>query len=186
MKKYTSLIVASILIIIVACSLFARITMQKNHFDKTVKEALKITEGYDQQFIDMVNRLEHELALRASFGYIGGKDPMTGKERIVVTRPVVPKSNKRNGTSTPVSVTESVPQDSVRLTAIIYDDMKKLHTAIIMVGERSFAIDAGDIIIGRKVTVVNDSLVIMQQGSRTYTYDIAGNVDIRNGSTGSP
>lgn len=179
MKKYTSLIVASILIIIVACSLFARITMQKQHFDKTVKEALKITEGYDQQFIDMVNRLEHELALRASFGYIGGKDPMTGKERIVVTRPAVPRNIKRNGTSTPAPVAETAPSDSVRLTAIIYDDLKKLHTAIIMVGERSFAIDAGDVIIGRKVTTVNDSLVIMQQGSRTYVYDITGNVEIK-------
>jgi hypothetical protein len=179
MKKYTSLIVASILTIIVACSLFARISMQKQHFDKTVKEALKITEGYDQQFIDMVNRLEHELALRASFGYIGGKDPMTGKERIVVTQKAPPKSKPRNGTSTPATVAETAPSDSVRLTAIIYDDLKKLHTAIIMVGERSFAIDAGDVIIGRKVTTVNDSLVIMQQGSRTYIYDIAGNVEIK-------
>jgi len=186
MKKYTSLIVASILTIIVACSLFVRITMQKQHFDKTVKEALKITEGYDQQFIDMVNRLEHELALRASFGYIGGKDPMTGKERIVVTRPAVSKSNKRNATSAPVPSTEAIQPDSVRLTAIIYDDLKRLHTAIIMVGERSFAIEAGDVIMGRRVTTVNDSLVVMQQGSRIYIYDIAGNVEIKNGSAGSP
>jgi hypothetical protein len=153
--------------------------MQKQHFDKTVKEALKITDGYDQQFIDMVNRLEHELTLRASFGYIGGKDPMTGKERIVVTQKVAPKSKPRIDQNTQTPVTEIAPSDSVRLTAIIYDDMKKLYTAIIMVGERSFAIDAGDIILGRKVTTVNDSIVIMQQGSRMYVYDIAGNVDIK-------
>lgn len=182
MNKYGTVITASIITVIVACTLFARITVQKKHFDNTVKIALNTTEGYDQQFIDMVNRLERELALRASFGYIGGKDPMTGKERIVVKPPAAPKPRKNKdriaGTGT-LPPAASTPSDSVRLTAIIYDDAKKLHTAIIMVGERSYAIESGDNIIGRHVNTVNDSLVILQKGALVYSYDIRGNVEIK-------
>jgi len=179
MNKYSSLIAAAILAIVAACGLFARTTFQKQHFDKTVNEALKTSEGYDQLFIDMVNRLERELALRASFGYIGRKDPMTGKERIVVSRPPARKSKERTILSSNTAPAIVAPVDSVRLTAIIYDDIKKLHTAIIMVGERSFAIETGDYVVGRRVSTINDSLVIMNDGSSSYIYDIAGNVAIR-------
>lgn len=42
---------------------------------------------YDRELIAMVDRLEEELAERASFPYLGGKDPMTGKVRSVVPPP---------------------------------------------------------------------------------------------------
>jgi hypothetical protein len=169
MKKYQLTIVATILAVITAGALMARITFQKRHFDKTVSEALKTSEGYDQKFIDMVNRLEYELALRASFGYSGRKDPMTGKERQVVRQRHVWKKKKK---------TEEKPElpavDSVKLTAIIYDDAKNEYTAIIMVGERSFAIETGDYVVGRRITTINSERVIMNDEEATYFYDITG------------
>jgi len=179
MNKYGSIIAASIITVFTACGLFARITFQKQHFDRTVSEALKTSEGYDQRFIDMVNRLESELALRASFGYIGRKDPMTGKERIVVSRQPEKKLKIRPAANNNTITSVTPPSDSVRLTAIIYDDVKKLYTAIIMVGERSYAIEAGDYVIGRRVSTINDSLIVMNNGFKSYIYDIAGNFETR-------
>lgn len=153
--------------VITAGALLARITFQKRHFDKTVSEALKTSEGYDQKFIDMVNRLEYELALRASFGYSGQKDPMTGKERRVVQR-IRRKRKKTEKKPEPPAV------DSVKLTAIIYDDDKNEYTAIIMVGERSFAIETGDYVVGRKITTINGERVIMNDEDALYIYDITG------------
>lgn len=167
MKKYQSIIVSAVLAVVIAGGLAIRITLQKRHFDKTVHEALKTSEGYDQKFIDMVNRLEYELALRASFGYSGQKDPMTGKERRVVRNRVVRKRNQG-------SVKQPAAVDTVKLTAIIYDDEKNEYTAIIMVGERSYAIEKGDHVVGRMVTVINNERVIMSDDDALYLYDITG------------
>lgn len=177
MKMYGSLIAASVLSVITAGALAARVTFQTRHFDKTVQEALKTSEGYDEKFIEMVNRLERELALRASFGYIGGKDPMTGKERIVVR--TQPQRKRVVSTSMTNEPQVEQPADSVRLTAIIYDDEKRLYTAIIMVGERSFAIETGDLVVGRNVNKIDNGYLIMEDNQQYYIYDIAGNLEIR-------
>jgi hypothetical protein len=177
MKMYGSLIAASVVSVITAGALAARVTFQTRHFDKTVQEALKTSEGYDEKFIEMVNRLERELALRASFGYIGGKDPMTGKERIVVFRQPLRKRIGQPATVNGPRVEQTV--DSVKLTAVIYDDAKKSYTAIIMVGERSFAIETGDLVVGRKVSRIDNGSVVMEDNAQWYIYDIAGNLDIR-------
>ncbi len=172
MSKHTTLIAASIIAVVTAGGLAARITMQKRHFDKTVNEALKTSEGYDQRFIDMVNRLEYELALRASFGYIGRKDPMTGKMRIVVNNPA--PQRRRSTSVAAAAAPPAVVEDSVKLTAIIFDDEKNSYTAIVMVGERSFAIEVGDFVVGRKITTINSERVVMEDDASFYMYEITG------------
>lgn len=185
MKKYSILIAATIIAVLTALGLFVRITMQKRHFDETVNEALKTSEGYDQQFINMVNRLEYELALRASFGYIGQKDPMTGKERIVVSnspfsrRHAVAPAAAGTATTTRTPAVAEPAEDSVKLTAIIFDDSKEIYTAIVMVGERSFAIEVGDYVVGRKITTINAERVIMEDDRAFYMYEITGRKDQR-------
>ena len=182
MNKYGLLIAVSIMTALAATGLAVRSFLQRAHFDRTVNEALKTSEGYDQKFIDMVNRLEYELALRASFGYIGKKDPMTGKERIVVRSPIHirrPATVKKAAEPTPAA-----PVDSVKLTAIIYDDEKKNYTAIIMVGERSFAIEVGDYVVGRKIITINNERVIMEDDKSFYSYDIRGSKGKRDKFTG--
>ncbi len=175
MNRYGLQIAVSVLTVLVAVAVSVRSFLLKNRFDRTVSEALKTSEGYDQKLIDMVNRLEYELALRAGFGYTGQKDPMTGKERIVVRtqnqirRPAAVKAV----TTAPAVSEQSI--DSVKLTAIIYDDEKKTYTAIVMVGERSFAVEVGDYVVGRRIVSINSERVIMEDDVSIYTYDIAGN-----------
>jgi hypothetical protein len=171
MNKFTTMLIVAIIAITTAGGLTLRIFLQKRHFDRSVKEALKTSEGYDQKFIDMVNRLENELALRASFGYIGQKDPLTGKERLVVqNRPQFKRQRV-------AAVKENEPEpavDSVKLTAIIFDDVKKSYSAIIMVGERSFAIESGDYVVGRLVTTISAERVVMEDDDAYYMYEITG------------
>lgn len=167
MRQYRAVITAAVIALCVAGGLAMRITLKKAAFDKTVKDALKTSEGYDQRFIDMVNKLEYELALRASFGYKGQKDPMTGKERIVVRHPVRKKKGKQQVVPEPAG-------DPVKLTAIIFDDESGLYTAIIMYGERSFAIEVGDFIVGRKISAITNDRVVMEDDSYYYWYEITG------------
>lgn len=173
MNKYTTMIAASVLAVITAGGLTLRVYLQKRHFDRTVNEALKTSEGYDQRFIDMVNRLENELALRASFGYSGQKDPLTGKERLVVQsrpqqrRPAAVKVTQKNEPAPPAV-------DSVKLTAIIFDDVKKSYAAIMMVGERSFAVESGDYVVGRLVTTITGERVVMEDDDAYFIYEITG------------
>jgi hypothetical protein len=181
MNKYGLLIAVSIVTVLAAAALAVRSFLQRAHFDHTVNEALKTSEGYDQKLIDMVNRLEYELALRASFGYSGQKDPMTGKERIVVRSPIQirrPAAAKKAASPAASSI------DSVKLTAIIFDDEKKDYTAIIMVGERSFAIEVGDYVVGRKIITINNERVIMEDEYSFYSYDITGSKGKRDKFTG--
>lgn len=164
--KQTSLIAACVLALLLGIGMSWRMYQQKRDFDKTVKEALKTSEGYDQKFINMVNRLEHELALRASFGYTGARDPMTGKRRRVVTPPRTrPK---------PAKETPEEKKDPMKLTAIIYDDDAGRHTAIVMHEERSYSVEVGDRVAGRRVTKITNEIIYMEDDSTYYKYDIYG------------
>jgi hypothetical protein len=169
MKKNQALIIASLLALILGIAIFARSYTQKQKFDRTVQESLKTTEGYDQRFIDMVNRLENILATRASFGYTGGKDPMTGIKRQVV-QPIASAPSKA-----PAGMAEEPKEqvDPVKLTAIIQGQDKNM-TAIIMDGERSFAVEAGDNAAGRKITRITNEGIYMENDSMYYYYDIYG------------
>ncbi len=166
MKKYTTLITAAVLALLLAGGMSARIYMQKKQFDETVRKALNVSEGYDREFIDMVNRLEEELATRASFGYTGGKDPMTGKMRRVARRIV---KSKRSTVAVPVETA-----DPFKLTAIIFDDESNKYTAIVMKGERSFAVELGDKVADRKIQRITSERIFMESDSLLYYYDISG------------
>jgi hypothetical protein len=164
MKQYTTLIAAAIIALVLGGSIAARMHVRKTRFDRTVKEALETSEGYDQRFIDMVNRLEEVLATRAKFGYTGRKDPMTGKRRIVVQAPTETRREK----------TSAVAADPFKLTAIIFDDSQKKYTAIVMHGERSYAVDVNDIVEGRRITRITNERVYMEDTNTLYFYDING------------
>jgi hypothetical protein len=167
--KNQIIIAASILALLLAGAIIYRIITVKHQFDSVVRESLKTTEGYDQKFIDMVNRLEQVLAMRASFGYSGGKDPMTGTKRQVVQMlPTLPML-KKNGQ--PVAPQD---MDQVKLTAIIGDATGKKITAVIMDGERSYSVDPGDVIAGRKITKITNEGIYMENDSLYFFYDIYG------------
>jgi hypothetical protein len=177
MKSYALLIVASAIAIVTALVSTVWIVGEKGRFDKAVA-ASRTTEGYDQRFIDMVNRLEDELATRARFGYTGGKDPMTGTTRhVVIPKAVVPHVRTNKTTSAPeVEPAPAAPvaaPDMVKLTAII-GDAKKM-TAIVMDGERSYSVEAGDKVAGRRITRVTNEGIYMEDDSLYYFYDISGN-----------
>ncbi len=163
MKKYASILIASALALLLAVAVVYRINARKSDFDRSVREALKTSEGYDEQFIDMVNKLEDELAQRASFGYQGGKDPMTGRtRRVVPPKRVIKRTTKRKFI------------DPVKLTAIIFDDRNRQFTAIVMDGERSYSVEIGDRVRDRRITEITSDNVIMKSASKTYVYDIYG------------
>lgn len=151
-----------------------RATVQKSNFDHVVNEAHKTSEGYDQKFIDMVNRLEEELATRASFGFLGGKDPMTGQVRHVVSAPApTPRGAGRPGAKAAPALAKRA--DPFRLTAIIFDDNHKQYTAIVMDGERSFSVENGDVVSGRKVIQITQNGIMLEGPTALYFYDIRGN-----------
>lgn len=172
MKQYRILIIAAVLSTLVAIFISVRTFSVKKSFDSAVTEALKTSEGYDKKLIEMVNRLEHELATRASFGYKGGKDPMTGKKRNVVIPKVI-----KPGPSTQVSKPdkEAIDVDPVKLTAIIFDDNARKYTAVVMDGERSLSVEVGDMIRGRHITTINEDGIYMEDETTKYKYDTYGN-----------
>lgn len=180
MKNHTTIIVAAVLALLLGSGIFIRSRMHRNAFDHTVHEALKTSEGYDQRFIDMVNRLEDVLAHRASFGYTGGKDPMTGKVRTVVVQQHAPVVKHADIPAKP-SV-QAVPEkpDPFKLTAIIYDDIENKYTAIIMVEERSFSIGQGETVAGRKIQSITNDRIIMEDDMNIYLYDTSGRRSIRS------
>ncbi len=161
-------IIVSILALFVATTTSFVTYKYKTSFDNIVKESHETTDGYDQQFIDLVNKLEDELASRAQFGYQGGEDPMTGQKRTVV---VYKKPKKRSRTA-PKKVL-----DDFRLAAIIYDNKDKKYTAIMMRGERSLAVEENENILGRKVLQITKDKVIMIDKKYRYYYDIYGKKD---------
>ena len=70
--KLSPFATAAALALALALVLSARIFSQSSGFRKVVQESLLTTEGYDQQFINLVNQLEDVLTTRASFPYPGG------------------------------------------------------------------------------------------------------------------
>jgi hypothetical protein len=184
MKQHRLLISACVLTVLLSTFIIFRAFSAKSVFEHAVMESLKTSEGYDQRFIDMVNRLEELLATRAQFGYSGGKDPMTGVTRRVVQAPV-PSSKPRYHTpqpkptasgETPASVEPEPPQDMVRLTAIIADATGMKISAVIMDGERSYSVDVGDKVAGRKITRITNEGIYMESSTMLFFYDIYGNV----------
>lgn len=175
-----------VLLLAASAILWWRIDKQKREFNALVEKTSQITEGYDQNFIAMVDRLEQELAERASFPYLGKKDPMTGKVRSVVipqpreqhraSRRMV--QTKAASATTPSEVAPTAPvveaPDPVRLTAVIFDDIKRVHTAIMMVGERSYSVEVGDRVHGRRATEISVSSVTLEDQANIYQYNING------------
>lgn len=172
MKTVSAFFIASLLAVILASVLFFRVTRYRQEFDVVVQEAQETTDGYDQAFIDMVNRLEEELATRASFGYIGEKDPMTGQTRSIVKQPKPVKRTYRKRKV--VVTTPKIPVDPFRLSAIIYNDVQSKFTAIMMLGERSMAVEIGDVVEGRTVKSITKYNVEMSDMEARYRYDIEG------------
>ena len=193
MKQHRLLITASAFAVLLAFFIIFRSISSKQHFDNAVRESLKTSEGYDQRFIDMVNRLEELLATRAQFGYSGGKDPMTGTRRQVVlpkaaTAPVRtayhPTQQRTQGT-TQAETAPAQASDQMRLTAIIADATGKKITAIIMDGERSYSVEKGDMVGGRKISHITNEGIYMETDTMMYFYDIYGNVVKKSKETGN-
>jgi len=65
-------------------------------------------------------------------------------------------------------------KDPVKLTAIIYDDKHNKHTAVVMVGERSYSVEVGEKIQGRIIRKISDRVIYMEGDSLIYKYDIYG------------
>ncbi|MCL2182926.1 MAG: hypothetical protein FWB85_05585 [Chitinispirillia bacterium] len=184
-EKYGIFVVVSVLAVALGGYAAYRVDNRNKEFKNTVKQQLMVSDGYDQQLIDMVRRLEDELAERASFGYAGRKDPMSGTTRIVAQRPVPQVrrdgSAKRPAAAAAPSVAVNVPEavfveapDPVRLTAIIFDNAKKTYTAIVMDGSRSFSLAVGDRIAGRRITRITNEDIYMENETERFVYNIMG------------
>jgi hypothetical protein len=185
MMRFNPFTASAVLAMVLALGLALRVFSQNDGFRREVNESLATTEGYDQKFIDLVDHLEEVLALRASFSYPGGKDPMTGRRREVAS-PAAESAPRRVASakappskSSPAAKVDSVkvpeaPVDRVKLTAIIADDYGQ-HTAIVMDGERSLSVDVGDMVGARKVTKITSKEITMEDDSAVYGYDLSGN-----------
>jgi len=187
--RISSFSLAAALAMIMALGLALRIYSQSNGFHEVVNQSLATTEGYDQKFIDMVDRLEDVLTRRASFAYPGGKDPMTGRHREVALPADEPSPPRRIAAApsakakagakaakpdTAFQLSAAPPPDKVKLTAIIADDYGQ-HTAIVMDGERSLSVDVGDMVGNRKVTKITSKDITMESDTAIYGYDLSGN-----------
>lgn len=186
-KNHAVMLLASLLALVLGAYLCLRVEEHRRLFDGSVSEALKTSEGYDQAFIDMVNKLEEELMMRASFGYAGRKDPMTGMVRAVAAaparfaavrgRPAAPRPAPAAGApaeEAPEETPLTVEIDPIRLTAIIYDNTRKTYTAVVMNGERSFSVDVGDRLAGRQIVQITGDNIVMETATERFTYTIAG------------
>lgn len=181
MKPFTA---AATLALLLAIGMFARIYSQNSGFHRVVRESLATSEGYDQIFIDLVHHLEDVLTTRASFPFLGGIDPMTGRRREIAAT-VFPSSRQRSlppqrqtkVKPTSPAIVDSPPRsevaDKVRLTAIIADEYGQ-HTAIVMNGERSLSVDVGDGVGDRKVIRISSKELVMADDSVTFTYSLSG------------
>ncbi len=156
---------------VLAVAMTIRIHVQSANFTRIVQASKLTTEGYDKNFIDLVNRLESVLTIRAGFGYTGTKDPMTGKLRSVVHSEVRPDTHI--GAKKIEDTSDRQVVDHVRLTAIIQDDNGR-YTAVVMAGERSLSVDIGDVVQGRRVIQISAGSVTMENDSTLFKYDIEG------------
>jgi hypothetical protein len=182
-----TMLIASILALVLALFIFVRMTIVKHSFDMSVSASLKTSEGYDEKFITKVNNLENILATRVSFGYSGAKDPMAGTRHQAESAPapVVAASPRPPHPVGPATVVAAPPRvvvssDPVKLTAIIGDANDRHLTAIIMDGNKSYSVDAGDMISGRRITRITSEGVFMENASQSYYYDIYGKRQTRN------
>ena len=168
--KNNSNLLPAILALLLALALIIQVSCEKRKFDRTVENAYKTSEGYDKKLIEIVDKLEEVLATRARFGYMGGKDPMTGRVRLVAKRVKLKRktSLQRKKTGNPF-----------RLTATFLDEQTGKYTAIIMYGERSFSVEVGDVIRGRKIRKINSKSVLMENSTHRYLYKISGGVRVR-------
>lgn len=189
MKQHQLLVIGSVMAILLSIFMVVRAVTARNSFDSSVSESLKTTEGYDQRFIDRVNRLEELLATRAKFGYSGGKDPMTGTTRKVVQPKVQAPVKMKHAKSASVAAVETEqapppPTDPIKLTAIIADAAGKKITAIVMDGERSYAVETDNSVAGRKITKITNDGIYMETATTSYFYDIYGNVVTKSKESG--
>ncbi|GBU20807.1 hypothetical protein R80B4_00692 [Fibrobacteres bacterium R8-0-B4] len=175
MDKYRVLVSACALAAILAIVSVCLIRWRKADFYSTVNSSLQVSEGYDRQFIDLVKRLEDELAGRAGFGYAGRKDPMTGATRAVAERPPASGgwTHHADAQAAPAAGTGQAA-DPIRLTAVIFDAGKNAFTAVVMNGERSYSVDVGDRVADRRVTRITTSEIYMESDSYKYVYGISG------------
>jgi hypothetical protein len=165
MDKHSAILAASTAALLAALIGGANAALQKRQFDDHVRASLAISEMYDDTFIGLVKKLEIELATRAEFGYPGGKDPFTGRERKVVTSAPRTQSRRPNA---------KTAADPFKLTAIIADETGEEITAIVMDGERSYSVGSGDKIADRRVTKITVSEIHMEDAMNHYIYNIKG------------
>jgi hypothetical protein len=163
--KVKVFLLTTLLMLVLAFTIVARIDHQKKSFDRAVQESFRTSAGYDLRLIGLVDRLETELATRARFGYEGWQDPMTGKKREVVI-PLKPQKN---------IAASSQAQDPFKLTAIIADDKKGSYSAVVMISERSYAVSEGDVVKEYLVSKINQQGIEVQVGPAISFYDIKGN-----------
>jgi hypothetical protein len=193
MKQHRLLLASTVIAVVLSLFIIYRSFSASANFDQAVHESLKTTEGYDQRFIDRVNRLEELLATRAQFGYSGGKDPMTGNKRQVVQIKAPPPAPVRtyHAQQQAGTVPEAAPAapavqaDQMRLTAIIADATGRKITAVIMDGERSFSVEQGDLVSNRKITRITNEGIYMESDSMMFFYDIYGNVVRKSKESGA-
>ncbi|MBD3420965.1 MAG: hypothetical protein GF398_12670 [Chitinivibrionales bacterium] len=172
--KISHYTIASLIAFVLSLIIFFGMYRRKANFDKLVRESQIATQGYDTRLVGMVNKLEKELAIRASFGFPGGKDPMTGRSR-TVARPQRPRRAPRQPRKTEQAPKIRERPDPIKLTAVIFDDTDRKHTAIIMDGERSLSVEVGDVVDDRRITHITNEYIAMESSSYRYRYDIYGN-----------
>jgi hypothetical protein len=176
---------AAIVAFLLALAITVRITLVHGDFQRTVRQSLSTSEGYDQKFIDLVNHLEDVLTTRASFSYPGGRDPMSGRQRVMAEAPksvTPPTKRMTQGTSQPTAsggkatVPASVPTeapDPFKLTALIADDFGR-YTAIVMNGERSMSVDVGDAVGDKTVARISAREIVLETSASMVTYGLNG------------
>jgi len=177
-RKPIHMLVAPLCAVTLSAGIAASVTIHRAEFDAAVNRSHEQTDRYDDKFISLVDNMERELAQRASFGYSGGKDPITGVSRRVVSSAPLARANLSDK-SADNDVVDAPRPDPVKLTAIIYDGKSKTYTAIIMDGERSFSVDVGDKVRGRTVRSISAEQTEMADESYLYTYDIFGRKSCR-------
>jgi hypothetical protein len=176
MKNHSAIVFSAVLALVLAVLFAIRISAQRQDFDRTLQKTISTSVGYDKAFIGMVDRLENELATRASFGYEGGKDPMTGRMRQVV---IMSKNPSPGVAPAEAASVNPVKADPVRLTAIIFDDRNKRYSAVVMDDERSYSVEVGDMVRNRTIREITQEAIIMEGDSLWYMYNVSGKTAIR-------
>lgn len=121
-------------------------------------------DGFDQNLINRVDKLERELNERASFGYKGNKDPFAGRTRNVA----LPKKRKIIKATISKKKDEVVKvEDEIILMATILDGKKA--GAIIMINDRSYTVNVGDVVEKRKIILIQKGFIKFRLNRKDYT-----------------